>query len=788
MTDLVAHLRDGLAGRYAIESELGRGGMAIVFLAEDLKHNRKVAIKVLKPELARALGAERFLREIETAARLNHPNILPVHDSGEGNGLLYYVMPYVEEDSLRNRIDREKQLPLEEALGIIREVADALDYAHAQGLVHRDIKPENILFQAGHAVVSDFGIAQAVSQAGGERLTETGLAMGTPAYMSPEQAAGEPNLDARADVYGLGCVLYEMLAGSPPYVGATPQAVLARKAVEPVPSIRVVRDTVPQALEETLVRALAKVRADRYRTTGEFAAALQRSLSEVPAGTRRGRKPRPTARPRPGPATRRRALAIAAVAIIVAAAGWWASRLVPEAGAASVTSIAVLPPQNLSGEAGQEYFIEGMHDALIGQLARIGSLRVISRTSTMRYRVSDKTVPEIARELGVDGIIEASIARDGDSVHMQVQLIQAVPEERYLWTDSYDREVGKALAMHADVARAIAQELEIALSPDQEADLAGVSDVDPATYEAYLRGMFSLSKFTPEGIAEGLEHLHGAVESDPGDPLAWAGLAQAYATLGHGPAPPPDAWPRARAAAERALRLDPSLAEAHAAMADIKLYYEWDWAGAESEFIRANELNPSQAWNHFHYAWYLGLMGRLDEAIQEHLIARELDPLSPPQLAILGWLYLYAGDYHRARYEARQALDLSPDDSFGLATMGAAYMLEGEHDKAIEYHERMVAANPRWRWLLGRSYAEAGRIDEARAILAELEAEEPTSWNAIGLVVLNTALGEIDAAFRWMDYEQPHAWVPWLTIDPVLIAPRDDPRFDEFLERLNLPG
>jgi len=787
MTDPFDRLRDALADRYAIERELGRGGMAVVFLAEDVKHGRRVAIKVLKPELTQALGAERFLREIEVAAGLNHPNILPVHDSGEADGLLYYVMPYVEEDTLRARIDRETQLPLDDALQIVREVADALDYAHAQGLVHRDIKPENILFQAGHAVVSDFGIAQALSEAGGQRLTETGLAMGTPAYMSPEQAAGDPNLDARTDVYGLATVLYEMLAGSPPYVGPTPQAVLARKAAEPVPSIRVVRDTVPQSLEDAVVRGLAKVRADRHRTPGELAAELQRSVTEpttLPTAIEGGGTGPTAGRAKPRTA---RTAALAALVVVVAAAGWWASKLVPEAGAADVASIAVLPPQNLTGDAEQEYFVEGMHDALIGQLAQIGSLRVISRTSTLRYRDSDLTVPEIARELGVDGIVEASISRDGDSVHMQVQLIQAVPEERHLWTDTYDRDVGKVLAMHADVARAIAQELEIALTPDQEERLATTGEIDPATYEAYLRGMFSLNKFTPEDIAEGLDYLHGAVEANPGDALAWAGLAQAYATLGHGPAPPPDAWPRARAAAERALKLDGDMAEAHAAMADIKLYYEWDWAGAEESFQRANELNASQAWNHFHYAWHLLLTGRYDEALEEHLLARELDPLTPPQLAILGWLYLYAGDYERARAEAQQALDLNPDGSFGLATMGAAYMLEGRYDEALEYHQRMAATSPGWKWLLGRTYAEAGRIDEARAILEEMEAEEPNSWSAIGLVVLNTALGEYDAAFRWMEYENPHAWVPWLTIDPVLIAPRDDPRFEEFEARLALP-
>jgi serine/threonine-protein kinase len=267
-------LQQALSDRYRVVRELGRGGMAAVYLVEDLKNRRQVALKVLLPELAQTLGAQRFLREIEVAARLTHPNILPLHDSGEAEGLLYYAMPYVEGESLRDRMNREKQLPIDEALQITREVADALATAHSRGVIHRDIKPENILLEEGHAVVSDFGIARAIGEAGGEKLTQTGLAIGTPAYMSPEQTGGDHDIDGRSDIYSLGCVTYEMLVGEPPVTGPTPQAILARKLSEPTPGIQTVRETVPDAVEEAVLRALAKVPADRFATMREFADAL----------------------------------------------------------------------------------------------------------------------------------------------------------------------------------------------------------------------------------------------------------------------------------------------------------------------------------------------------------------------------------------------------------------------------------------------------------------------------------------------------------------------------------
>ena len=393
MPELLDRLQQALGGRYRIERELGRGGFATVYLATDLKHQREVALKVLHPELALALGSQRFLREIAMVAQFRHPHILPLYDSGDADGLLYYVMPFIEGESLRQRLEREPQLPLEDALRITREVADALGYAHGLGVVHRDVKPENILFEAGHAIVADFGIARAVQAAGTQRLTETGLAVGTPAYMSPEQAAGDPALDGRSDVYSLACVLYEMLGGAPPFTGPSPQAVLAAQIADPVPQLRALRPTMPAGVERALERALAKEAAQRYATAEELVQHLTRASTaeSIAAEFRRERTRR-----------RWRAVLTAAGAVLVVAVGWWTVSVVARAGGPRIRSLAVLPLQNLSGDTAQDYFVLGMYDGLIGELDQITALRVISRTSSQVYQGTRKTVPQIARELNVD--------------------------------------------------------------------------------------------------------------------------------------------------------------------------------------------------------------------------------------------------------------------------------------------------------------------------------------------------------------------------------------------------
>src|SRR5205823_3918390 len=398
MPDLEERLKAALADRYALARELGRGGMAVVFLARDLRHDRPVAIKVLRQEIAAALGAERFLREIQIAAKLHHPHILPLYDSGAAGELLYYVMPYVEGESLRQRLEREKQLPVEEALAITRQVAGALAYAHRNDVVHRDIKPENILLESGEAVVADFGIARAIRAAGGDKLTHTGMAIGTPLYMSPEQAVAGEGLDGRSDQYSLACVLYEMLAGHPPFLGGTAQEILARHTMDPVPSLRTARATVPGVVERALARALAKLPADRYATALQFAEALGGPVpSAAPSASGGSRRLR---------AAWSVGLALAALGAGLAVARPWrhASRQPALSTPAYAASVAVLPFETIGGGAQDEYFSDGMTDEIITQLAQIRDLKVISRTSVVALKGSHLTLSRIADTLGVDHV------------------------------------------------------------------------------------------------------------------------------------------------------------------------------------------------------------------------------------------------------------------------------------------------------------------------------------------------------------------------------------------------
>jgi len=775
MQDVATRLARALEGRYDLEREVGRGGMATVWLATDRKHSRKVALKVLHPELAASVGTERFLKEIEIVAGLTHPRILTLIDSGEADGLLFYVMPYVEGETLEERIVREGPLPVEEALRIAREVADALAHAHEKGVIHRDIKPSNIMFEAGHAVIADFGVARAVGAAGPEGMTATGLAVGTPAYMSPEQASGG-KVDGRADVYALGCVLWEMLTGEPAFQGATPLAILARKVADETPNIRTRRKSVLPELEEVVAKAMAPEAADRYASARELEQALAapEAGEKIPSGWQ-GRN-------------RTRRLAGAALAIGAAVAAWWFFARGTPVEAAAPFTLAVLAPENLTGE--EEYFVEGQHEALIDHLAAISGFRVISRFSIQRYDARELTVPEIAEELGVQAVVASVLARDGDTVRIRLQLIEAEPTETLLWTGELDETIAGLYGMYGEAAREIAASAEVEITPEEEARLRGDRRIDPATYEAYLRGMHLVQKSTPQEIAEGLALLHEATDQNPTDAVAWAGLALGYSAVGHGPNPTPEVWTRARAAAERAVSLDSTLAEAWSALADVRFYADWDWEGAEAAFRRANELNPSIPMNHFHYAWLLLVLNRYDEAVAEHELAYQLDPFTPFQSALLGWAYLYGGDTEQAKERARRTLELRPDGNMGLLVLGAAQQMEGNDEEAIATHERMAEMRPYMRWMLGVTYARAGRTEDARQIAREIEAGDVIPLDATGLTSLYGALGDVEATHRWLTHEPNHAWRAGAPIDPIMGVPREvleDPRFDEFMARLDLP-
>ena len=760
-------LRTALADSYAIEREIGRGGMATVYLAQDLKHARQVAVKVLLPELAAGLGADRFVREIEISAKLTHPHILPLFDSGEADGFLYYVMPYVEGESLGDRLEREGKIPAEEAIRFTDQIASALTYAHERGVIHRDIKPANILLAGDRAVVADFGIARAVEAAGTDSLTRTGLAVGTPAYMSPEQALGGDEVGAQSDIYALGCVVYEMVSGELPFEGTGAKALLAKQVMDGVPSLRKTDPGIPVFLDRAVSRALATDSGERFDTASDFAEALTTGTIVRRVRSR----------------ARRKRVSTGVAAIILVLTGWGIATVM---GGPRMDRLAVLPLIDLTNNPEQEYMAAGVHEALIAELGQLG-LSMISRATMAQYGDTDKPIREIARELGVDGVIEGSVFFEGDSLEITTRLYDE--NEQELWTGSFDGVLPNIVALYRGFARAIADQVRLSLRPRDEARLAEAPAVNPAVYEAYLQGMHILNNaVTPADFDEAIGYFNQAVEQNPADALSWAGLAGCYVILGHGLSSDPEVWPQARAAADRAIRLDSMSAEGWAAQANVKAYYERDWEGAEAAFQKADELNPSLAWNHYHYAWYLAMFGQVEEGVAEHTRAKELDPLTPHHTVLLPGMYWFMGDNERALDEARTTLEQFPQFPFSHFMVGESAVRLGLYDEAIAAHEEMVKLFPPFISHLGHTYARAGRTDDALRIVREVETQPPSPWNAKGLALTYAALGNREEALRWLEYEPAHAWVAWMTTSWFrdFDTYRDDPRFQALLGRMNL--
>jgi serine/threonine-protein kinase len=733
-------LAAALADRYALEGELGSGGMATVYLAEDLKHQRKVAVKVLRPELAAVLGPERFAREIEIAARLNHPHIVSLYDSGEADGFLFYVMPRIEGESLRQRLHREKQLPIDEALRLTLHIAAALHYAHGRGLVHRDIKPENILLHEGEAMVTDFGVAWAASAAG-ERLTATGLSLGTPEYMSPEQAAGEAKLDARSDVYSLGCVLYELLAGEPPYTGITAQAVIAKRFTDPVPAVRRLRAAVPLGMEQALMRALAPVPADRFESADAFAKALT----------------------------------------------------APAQAAAKPRSVAVLPFANLSADPENEFFADGITEDVTAQLSKIRSLKVISRTSVMPFKKRELSLREIGAKLDVAALLEGSVRRAGTRVRIVAQLIDA-ETDRHLWAQTYDRNLTDIFAIQSEVALQIAHALEAELSSEEKRRVRKQPTDSLEAYRLYVLGQQCLTRWTQEGVDKGIGYLEQAVAHDPDYALAYTALGYVYTDMGLGVAgalPPDEAFRRAKVAITRALQIDPGLAEAHAVLGYLKLSSDFDWQGAEMELNRAIELNPNSGNAYDYYGLLLSGLERYDEALVMQQRAHELDPLVHRGIDITTTL-LRAGRYDEALGTVNRVLDVDPHFALAHATLGWVYALKGMPDQAIAGLQRAVALSPDgtlYLAQLGEAYGMLGRLEEAREVLRRLEELSKQRYvSPYHMAYVYTGLGEYERALDFLEraYEQRAGALFGIKGSFLFIPLRAHPRFRALLKKMNL--
>jgi len=788
-----------LADRYVIERELGRGGMATVYLAHDLKHDRRVALKVLHPELAATLGPERFLREIRTTARLDHPHILAVHDSGETHGQLWYTMPYVEGESLRDRLRREVQLPVEEAVRLTHEVADALDYAHRHGLVHRDVKPENILLSDGHARVADFGVARALDAAGGSQLTETGMSVGTPAYMSPEQAsAGQ--MDGRSDIYALGCVLYEMLAGEPPFTGPTPQAILAKRVLEPVPHVRTLREGVPEPLEQAISRALARAPADRFATAAEFARALARGPSE-------GASDRPWSARRLLPYTLGLLFASVALVALVLTRGTLfgrgarpaasslsdSSRPAREAGPERVAagkSVAVLPLVNVGNDPEQEYFADGMTDELTSALGKIPGLRVAARSSAFTFKGKTADAREVGEKLRVATVLEGSIRRAGPRLRVAAQLVNT-SDGLALWSETYERELKDVFDVQDDIARAILRALQVRLGADDTAHLAGPRTESLEAHDLYLRGRFYYIKYTEPDLRRSLTLYQQALARDSTYAPAWAGMADAWSALADDYLAPSEAYPKAKGAARRAVALDSTLADAHAALGLVLHQYDWDFAAAEHEYQRAIALNPNAAAAYHYYGYVLlSTPARLDSALAVLRRAQSLDPLSAYTLHDLGWVLQLMGRYGEAIQEGRQALDLDPHAWLPLDLLGRTLLLTGRPEEALRTLRRAEDPPPHVRAATARALVALGQREEAGRVLRELEQEAARRYvRPEAIAEVYVAFGEVDAAFRWLEaaYRARSTGVLQLKVERHWDPIRSDPRFAALVTKVGIP-
>jgi serine/threonine-protein kinase len=694
MTDLRAQLQDGLRGSYTIERELGRGGMATVYLAQDLRHDRPVALKVLRPELASSLGPERFQREIRLAARLQHPHILSVHDSGETAGQLWFTMPFVEGESLRDRLRRERQLPVEDALRIATEAARALDYAHQHGIVHRDIKPENILLtRDGSTLVADFGIARALA-GDDDHLTQTGLSVGTPAYMSPEQASGDKALDARTDVYSLGTVLYEMLAGEPPFTGPTAQAIIARRLTEPAPSVRRLRPSVPESVDETIRRALAPLPADRFGSIAEFGRAIAsptgsatRTQVVTPAASP---ELSPAAVPSPGPRPRRVPLAAVTLGIgfvlgLGILFGWLRRHGEEPSGSAGPRLLAVLPFDNL-GDSADEYFADGITDEVRGKLASLPGLKVIASTSASQYRHSGKSPQQIAKELGVPYLLLGKIRwekhADGSSrVRVSPELVQvsegSAPTTR--WQRAFEASMTDVFQVQADIAARVAEALNLALADSTQQQLAVKPTSNLAAYDAYLRGVELLNRGgNPVSLPRAVQQFQQAVALDSTFAPAWAKLSEATSYLAVISAPTPALARQSLSAANRALALAPGLPEGHLALGDhyrrieadyeraLKSYQAGERPGAPNADLLRGQGQAEEA------------LGRWDAALDHERQAYALDPRSSATASVLSASLRRAGRYPEALEAANRAVALAPTNLQVLLDKVMVYLVQGD--------------------------------------------------------------------------------------------------------------
>ena len=739
------------ADRYLIEREIGRGGGAVVHLAHDRRLERKVAIKVLLRGGGARMSAERFLREVRIAARLVHPNIVQLFEAGAANGVPYYVMPFVEGETLRELLEREPRLPLHQALRITREIADALNYAHAAMVVHRDIKPENILMADGHPMVADFGIAKAISAAStrtdptDDQLTTADHAMGTVQYMSPEQQSGEDTLDGRSDIYSLATMLFEMLAGVPPFVGRTIAEVFVKRMTEEPPALGPLRQDVPPALEAAIRCALERDPARRFNTPRDFARALSAAASTEP----------------------------------------------PTSGSHdAIPSIAVLPFTNTPADPESEYFSDGMTEGVMTALGRLRRMSVVARTSVFAIKGKYEDVREIGRKLNVRWILEGAVSRQGTQLRISVSLVN-VSDGFSVWSHTFDREVGDALAMQDEIAQSIADTLRPSLLGGS---LPARSTTAPENYRLYLLGRHHWNLRTPPAVDKAEECFREVVTKDPDFALGHAGIADVHhSRYVYGYADPLKSLPLARDAALRAIALDPFAAEPHAALGTVRAVLDWNWVEAAAEFRRAIALDPAYPGSYGWFANYALIpLGRFDEAIAELTRARMVDPLSAHIGVSFGMAYYYSRRYEDAERECRAVLDVAPHFLTAHYFLGRSFVERGRFEEGIACFQmvaKLSGGHPHAPAEIGYAYAkmgDRGRAEQELQLLSEVAKQRFVS--SCLAAQIRAALGDVEEALAGFEqgFVEHSTDLLWLGVHPGMEGMRREARFREILKKIGL--
>jgi eukaryotic-like serine/threonine-protein kinase len=827
---------------YRIVSKIGAGGMGEVYLVQDTKLDRKVALKILPSDVASNRDRmDRFVREAKSAAALSHPNIAQIFEIGEDAGTHYIAMEFIEGVTLRDKIHRDRA-ELRKLLRILQHVAEGLSKAHAIGIVHRDLKPDNIMItRDGHAKILDFGLAKLVepqlieasatdhedvATAIMQQHSTPGVIMGTVGYMSPEQAQGKTNeVDQRSDIFSFGCILFEAATRHKPFEGDSIVKSLHSLIYEPAAQIKDLNPAAPVDLQRIIRRCLAKDKEERYQTIKDVAIELKelrRELESVagadttvpPPLSSEGTRSTDSGSTIESTAARsaslsrtvssaefvtqglkRHKLGVAsALVILIAAIALFAYYLRPGKTDVAIQSIAVLAFQNKSSDADTEYLADGLAESLIYRLSQLPNLKVSPTSSVMRYKGKDTDITQIAKELEVDAVMSGRVSQHGDGLTIGVELVDA-RTKKIIWAEQYDRKMSDLLATQREIATTIAQKLELKLSGSETKGITKRYTDNNEAYQLYLRGRYSFAKRTKAEMLRAIEYFRQAIKLDPKFALAYARIAETYGSMPAYPyLSPKEAFPQAKAAAQQALEIDPTLAEAHTFLAYSLVIYDWNWAEAERSFKRAIELDPNNSAAHFRYGQvYLAPLGRVDEAVAEIERGKDLEPLDVNMGATLAWIYFVAGQNDKALEQAKKTYDLEPNHPIGRWMLSQAYIYKGMYGDAISLNEQWLQTDPTNQFALrdaAIAYAKAARTDKAEEMISRFREIAKTQYvptcriasiyGALG--DKDKAFGELQKAFEVRDWELYRS-----NVDPYFSSLHDDPRFKELLKRLNLP-